>query len=119
MVISFVSDLYPGSLSDKAIVQKCGILSHLIAGGLNLAYKGFLIQDMIPNGVSFNIPPFLNGKFSESEVKCTKRIAKCRIHVERAYARLKDFKILGFIPPYLKGYADKVFKLCAALVNLQ
>ena len=119
-VITFVSDMYAGSVSDKAIVQKCGILSHLNAGDLILADEGFLIQDMIPSGVSVNIPPFLNnGKFSESEIKVTKGIAKCRIHVERANARLKDFRILGFIPPYLKGYADKVFKLCAALVNLQ
>ena len=28
-----------------------------------------------------------NGKFTESEVKATKSIAKCRIHVKRASAR--------------------------------
>ena len=33
-----------------------------------------------------------NGKFTESEVKATKSIAKCRIHVKRASARLKEFK---------------------------
>jgi hypothetical protein len=92
----------------------------LATGDLILADKGFLIQDIVPNGVSVNIPPFLeHGKFTESESKATKSIAKCRIHVERANARLKDFKILGFIPPYLRGYVDKVFQLCAALVNLQ
>ena len=66
-VITFVSNMYAGSVSDKAIVQKCGILSLLNAGDLILADKGFLIQDMIPSGVSVNIPPFLNnGEFSES-----------------------------------------------------
>ena len=70
--------------------------------------------------MSVNIPTFLyNGKFNESEVKQTKTIARCRIHVERANARLEDFKILTFIPPYLRCYAEKVFKLCAGLVNLQ
>ena len=49
----------------------------------------------------------------------TKSIARCRVHVERANARLKDFKILGFVPPYLGSYIDKVFQLCAAIVNLQ
>ena len=49
----------------------------------------------------------------------TKSIARCRIHVERANTRLKDFKILGFVPPYLRFYIDKVFQLCAAIVNLQ
>ena len=42
-----------------------------------------------------------NGKFTESEVKATKSIAKCRIHVKRASARLKEFKILSSIPSYL------------------
>lgn len=119
-VLTFVSRLYPGSISDKEIVQQSGILKHFVPGDLILADKGFLIQDVVPKGVSVNIPPFLeHGKFTESEAKVTKSIARCRIHVERANARLKDFKILSFVPPYLRCYMDKVFQLCAALVNLQ
>lgn len=60
-----------------------------------------------------------NRKFTESEVKATKSIAKCRIHVKRASARLKEFKILSFIPSYFRCYVDELFQLCAALVNLQ
>ena len=64
-----------------------------------LADKGFLIQDIFPNDVSLNIPPFLNnGVFTESEAKKTKSIARARIHVERANARLKDFRIFNFHP---------------------
>lgn len=119
-VLTFVSRLNPGSISDKEIVQQSGILKHFVPGDLILADKGFLIQDVVPKGVSVNIPPFLeHGKFTESEAKVTKSIARCRIHVERANARLKDFKILSFVPPYLRCYMDKVFQLCAALVNLQ
>ena len=119
-VITYVSKLYPGSISDKAIVQQSGFLNHLTAGDMVLADKGFVIQDLVPNGVSVNIPPFLNnGTFTESEARATKAIAKCRIHVERANARLKDFKILSFIPSYLCCHADIIFQLCASLVNLQ
>ena len=119
-VITYVSKLYPGSISDKAIVQESGLLNHLTPGDMILADKGFLIQDIVPRGVSVNIPPFLNnGTFTESEAKATKAIARCRIHVERANARLKDFKILSFIPSYLRCYADLLFRLVAALVNLQ
>ncbi|XP_046842545.1 uncharacterized protein LOC124436623, partial [Xenia sp. Carnegie-2017] len=119
-VITNVSRLYPGSISDKPIVQQSGLLNHLTAGDMSLADKGFLIQDVVPHGVCVNIPPFLNnGTFTESEVKKTKAIAKARIHVGRANARLKDFKILGVIPLYLHCYADILFQLCAALVNLQ
>ena len=31
-VITYVSHLYPGSISDKAIVEQSGLLRHLIAG---------------------------------------------------------------------------------------
>ena len=44
-VITYVSKLYPSSISDKAIVQQSGLLNHLTAGDLVLAVKGFLIQD--------------------------------------------------------------------------
>jgi len=119
-VITYVSKLFPGSISDKAIVQESGLLQHLTPGDMILADKGFLIQDIVPHGVSVNVPPFLNkGAFTESEARATKAIARCRIHVERANARLKDFRILSFIPSYLRCYADVLFQLCAALVNLQ
>ena len=39
--------------------------------------------------------------------------------MERANARLKDFRILSFIPSYLRSYADVLFQLVAALVNFQ
>ena len=119
-VITYVSNLYPGSMSDKAIVQQSGLLKHFHPGDLILADKGFLIQDIVSHDVYVNIPPFLNnGKFTESEAKATKSIARCRIHVERANARLKDFKILSFIPSYFRCHVDILFQLCAALVNLQ
>ena len=60
-----------------------------------------------------------NGTFTESEARATKAIAKCRIHVERANARLKDYKILSFIPSYLRCHEDILVQLCCALVNLQ
>ena len=115
-VITHVSKLFPGSISDKATVEKSGVLEHLKPGDLILADKGFLIADIVPNGVSVNIP---HGKFNESEIKLTTTIARCRIHVERANARINYFNILTFIPPYLRCYIEKFLKLCAGLVNLQ
>ena len=120
MKSSHVSELYPGSTFDKKTVRDCGILKHVETGDLVLADKGFLIQDLLPNGVSVNIPPLLNKeKFTASEIELTKSIATCRIHVERANARLKEFKILSFIPSYMRCYDEKVLQLCASLVNLQ
>ena len=90
------------------------------AGDLVLADKGFLIHDLVPTGVSVNIPPFLeHRKFTESEIKLTRKIASCRIHVQWGNARLKHFNIFNFIPSYLRGHAEKLEKLFAASVNLQ
>ena len=100
------------------IKQLC--INHLTAEVSFPTDKGFQIQDLVPNGVSVNIPPFLNnGTFTESEARAAKANAKCRIHVERANATLKDFKMLSFIPSYLHCHADIIFQLCASLGNLQ
>lgn len=105
-VITYVSMLYPGSISDKAIVLESGLLKHLIPVDMILADKGFLIQDIVPHRVSVNIPPFLNKRaFTESEARATKAMARCRIHIKRANARPKDIRILSFIPSYLRCYA--------------
>ena len=50
-VVTYSSKLYPGSISDKAIVQLSGFLNHLSAGDIIFADKGFVIQDLVPNGV--------------------------------------------------------------------
>ncbi|XP_031356071.1 uncharacterized protein LOC116180298 [Photinus pyralis] len=119
-VITYASDLYPGSSSDKAIVGHCGILQQLEAGDLILADKGFLIKDLLPSGVNINVPPFLvTPQFSVEQVRRTECIARARIHVERAIRRMKIFKILNFIPSTLFSYSSVIFKTIAALTNLQ
>lgn len=118
-VITYSSNLFPNSVSDTVIVQESGVLHNIKSGDVILADKGFLIQGILPEGVSVNIPPFLcHGKFTETEVKMRKQIARNRIHVERENARLKDFRILRFIPAYLRGHADVLMQVCYALVNL-
>jgi hypothetical protein len=82
-VITFVSGLYVGSSSDKAVVKSCGLLEQLEAGDLILADKGFLISDVLPAGVSLNIPPFLDTpQFSPEQIRRTQCIARARIHIE-------------------------------------
>ena len=59
-VITYILGVYLGSISDKTIMQESELLNHLTADNLVLADKGFLIQDLVPDGVSVNISPFLN-----------------------------------------------------------
>lgn len=119
-VVTFVSELYPGSTSDKKITQHCGLLQKLEAGDLVLADKGFLITDMLPQGVSLNVPPFLTtAQFTSEQVVRTRTIARARIHVERAIKRIKSFNILNMIPSSLIPHSSQVFQVCGALTNLQ
>lgn len=119
-VVTFASSLYPGSTSDKAIVQHSGLLHEMEAGDLILADKGFLIRDLLPNGVALNVPPFLSTpQFTPEQIRRTTLIARARIHVERAIKRMKSFKILGFIPTSLFPYSSIIFRTTAALTNLQ
>jgi hypothetical protein len=80
-VITFVSSLYPGSISDKELTRQCGIMDLLEPGDSIMADRGFDIEDdLILRGVHLNIPPFLRGKkqFSENELVRTRRIASLR-----------------------------------------
>lgn len=115
------SVLYPGSTSDVAIVEHCKVLNELQPGDLILADKGFTIHRLLPSGVSLNIPPFLSSKsqFTKQEAELCAKIARARIHVERANERIKNFVILNHIPSSLRPLSTKVFQLCCALVNVQ
>ncbi|XP_068735616.1 uncharacterized protein [Montipora capricornis] len=58
--ITFISQLYTGSMSDREIVERSGILDlPFTEGDSVMADKGFTISDILPLGVSLNIPPFL------------------------------------------------------------
>ena len=119
--VVFCSSCYGGSVSDKEIVRNSGVLEKFDAGDLILADKGFLITDLLPTGVSVNIPSFLSGKqqFTPSEVVRTRNIARARIHVERFNIRLKNYSILDLIPRSTFKLATMIVQTCAGLVNLQ
>jgi len=57
--ISFISILYTGSISDKEITERSEFLDLPFDDNDSVkADKGFTIQDLLPVGVSLNIPPF-------------------------------------------------------------
>ncbi len=120
--IVYCSDLFSGNTSDKEIVIRSGVLHTCEAGDMILADKGFLIHDILPTGVSLNIPSFLpsqSRQFTHDQVLRSRAIARARIHVERAIQRIKDFHILDLIENHHRTIANRIFQLSAALVNLQ
>jgi hypothetical protein len=121
--IVYVSDLFEGSISDRAIIEKSGFLDKINPGDLILADRGFTIEDLlIARQASLNIPPFLGKRtqFTVQEELKTRRIAKARIHVERVIECVKKFKLLsGNIPLSLSPLMDQLVFVACCLVNFQ
>ena len=119
--ITFVSDLYSGTISDKRLTQMSGILDLLEQGDSVMADRGFDIQDdLTPVGVALNMPPFLKGKtqLDANEMVETRRIASVRIHVERVMERIKNFHIYDkALPSLLTDLANQIFYVTAVLTN--
>ncbi|CAG2242754.1 unnamed protein product [Mytilus edulis] len=118
---SFISDLFTGSISDRKIVQDSGFLQKVEYGDDIMADRGFLIRgDLALKGATLNIPPFSMGKqMCANATTKTRRIARARIHVERAIGRLKNFTLLQrTIPLRMKHTFNQVVKVCAILCNL-
>lgn len=120
--ITFVSQLYTGSISDREIVVRSGLLSQAFDDGDSvMADKGFQIQDILPLGVTLNIPPFLGGdsQMSAEDVVRTQQIASLRIHVERAINKIKNFRIWQRVVPLsLFGVVNQMWSVYAFMCNV-
>ena len=98
-------------MSDKEVVERSGFLKLAFEQGDSvMAEKGFTIDDVLPLGVSLNIPPFLgmSDHMSAEDVIKTQEVASLRIHVERAINKIKNFLIF-----------DISNVVCAILCNFQ
>ena len=118
---TFISQLYTGSISDREIVTRSGFLDLKFEDGdAVMADKGFTIEDLLPLGVSLNIPPFLgeNAQMSKEDVITTQQIASVRIHIERAINLIKNYHIWdGEVPLSLIGLLNQMWSVCAFLTN--
>lgn len=128
--IIFASMLFSGSISDKELTKESGFLTTLQRlkdnGKINegdsvMADKGFRIHEEIEKlGLNLNIPPFAKSgsQLSTSEIKLTEKIARHRVHVERAIARVKIFKILSHrIDLSLFSTINQIWFVCCFLTN--
>ena len=121
--VTFVSSVFEGSISDRAITEQSNLLELLERGDSVMADKGFDIQDiLITRGVKLNIPPFKQGErqLLPEEIASTKKIAAIRIHVERKMQRIKSFRILSReIDNSMFDCVEQLVFVCAMLTNFQ
>ena len=61
-VITFLSPLWGGRISDKEITKCSGLLQLLEIGDTVMADRGFDISGIMPDGTGVNIPLFLGGR---------------------------------------------------------
>ncbi|XP_035981310.1 uncharacterized protein LOC118556867 [Fundulus heteroclitus] len=128
----FTSELFTGSISDKAITKASGFyetiqqlkdVGYIQNGDGVMADKGFTIKDEINAlGLSLNIPPFASAdkQLSQADLALTDKIARHRVHVERLISRIKDFKIVGCtIPAILFPKLNRIWAVCCYLTLFQ
>lgn len=116
-VITSVSDTYGGSVSDKELFIRSGVIEHLNPQEAIMVDKGFLIHDILQgSGVELIRPPFLssNTQFEMEERDSGREISKARIVVENVNSRLKKFGILSkrVNIKYLPKINEIVFNCC-------
>ena len=117
----YMSDGFPGSTSDRAAVEKSGLLDQMLPGQRILADRGFKIADLLAEKCAFlSIPTLLKGRqqLREQEALHTRRLASARVHVERAFRRIREFKFIDHRQPNSQTF-DNAITGAAALVNLQ
>jgi len=121
--ITFVSNLYTGSISDVELTKVCGLLELLEPGDCVMADKGFTIQKILDErGVGLAIPHFLTarGKFTSREIAENDAITTYRVHVERAIRRVKENRIFqGIIPLSMIGSINQIWTVCCLLANFR
>ena len=121
--VSYVSQLFVGSVSDVELTRVCGYLDTLEgkAGVSVMADRGFTIRDLLSTkNVALNIPPFMDGKpqLTAEDVKSGRSIASLRIHIERVIGRIKNYAILkSTLPLSMIRLANQIVAVCAWLTN--
>ncbi|XP_019212472.1 uncharacterized protein LOC102082281 isoform X4 [Oreochromis niloticus] len=115
--VTFISDLYAGSVSDKELFKQSGIAEKLTEDMAVMVDKGFLITDCCKCKVYR--PPFLSNQ-KKNQVKETQATVRLRLHVERVIRRIKQNKLFDGIITMSPVYnISQLFAVACMLSNYQ
>lgn len=123
--VSYVSDAYGGSASDRMIIERSELLNKGMfqKGDSIMADRGIIVQDLFANNdVQVNIPSFLKGKsqLDAQEVVHDRRVASKRIHIERVIGLAKRYKILkGELSHSKLQLGSRIIFICFVLSNFR
>jgi hypothetical protein len=100
---NFISCGHGGRTTDLELVQMCGWLEILESNTYVLADRAYIIQNLINSIETIENVTIIHPhkrfvgteKFTAEEAKQISIIARARIHVERYFARVKQFRYLG------------------------
>jgi hypothetical protein len=118
----FVSKAYGGRIDDVELAKICGLLDLVEEGDVSLADRGFILKHLFDekSGELLHPPKSWNGQeyFTEEESKYTSDIARLRIHIERAFARVKQFQIFAKTLKITQSdLVGKMFKVACYLTH--
>lgn len=123
--ISYLSQPYCGRASDKLIFNNERLLTNYEFNPYIdsiMVDKGFCIEDECINaGIKLIRPPFLRNKkqLSPAEAELNVKIAKARVHVERAIQRIREFNILvDKVDRNMLPWIHDIAEIVCCIVNL-
>lgn len=93
-LVAYVSKVYGGRTSDKAIFEQSHVIEKLDENDALMVDKGFLIDTICKeNLIQLIRPPFRRRKkqLSADEANTNFFIARARVHIERVNQRIKIF----------------------------
>jgi hypothetical protein len=125
---NFVSDAYGGRITDVKLTECSGWLKTLEDYSITLCDRGFICQHLADDtskcsavGAKLEHPTKRQKKeeiFTASQGQRTSNIARARIHVERAFARVKQFHFFDkAIKLTQMDLIGKIFKVCCMLTH--
>jgi len=120
-MVTFISRLWGGNVSDRHIVQHDELLPKLCPDDVIMADKGFTVEDLLPADVGLNMPPRVSTKKQMSHVEFfkTNSIASARIVVEMKMEQIKNYNILNSRLPISEAHlSEQIIFICTSLINL-
>jgi hypothetical protein len=130
--VMFVSELFPGSISDTQMCEQSRFYdvleTHKLKGYIKdgdavMAGEGFAIQEELSKlNLLLNIPPMTSSasQMPDSDTVLPEKITKHHECIERLIANIKSYKILSScIPKSLFESINKIWTVCCLLTVFQ